>query len=89
MIPVNPFPRNVDSVTSCRTVDETRSELEDLDREIIVVESTDEGMSLGIGRLMIGLTGGGERPCGCSSRVGEGWDSSKRREDDDGEGAPP
>ena len=50
-------------------------------------------MSLGIGRLIIGKAGGGERPCGggcgdCSG-VGEGWVSSNRREADDGEGAPP
>ena len=49
-------------------------------------------MSLGMGRLIIGKTGGGERPCGgCGgcSKVGEGWVRSNRREADDGEGAPP
>jgi len=90
MIPVNPFPFNNDSFTSCGTVvvGTTRSELEDLDKEsIITPESadTDEGMSFGIGRLIIGKTGGGERPCGCSAEVG---DSSNKREDVDGEGVP-
>ena len=56
------------SITSCGTVVvPTRPGLEDLD-----TESVDEGMSFGIGRLIIGKTGGGERPCGCSTRVGEG-----------------
>ena len=94
MIPVggilNLIPGNDNSVISCGTVVETRSGLEDLDKVSIITESADEDtrMSLGIGRLIIGKTGGGERPCGCS-RVGEGWVSSNRREADDGEGAPP
>jgi hypothetical protein len=71
MIPAGIFnflPGNDESVTSCGTVVETRSGLEDLESII-----ADEGtcMSLGIGRLIIGKTGGGDRPCGCS-RVGEG-----------------
>lgn len=80
MIPVGIFnilPGNDDPVssTSCGgTVVETRSGLEDLDRESIIIESAtaDEGTSLGMGRLIMGKTGGGERPCGCCSRVGEG-----------------
>ena len=96
MIPVNPFPCNVDSVTLLfcgGSVVETRSGLEYLDdRESLITESVDadEGMSLGIGRLIIGKAGGGERPSGCggccSSRV---WDSSNRRDAADGEGVPP
>lgn len=67
------FPGNDDSVTSCDTAGETRSGLEDLDRESIITGSAEEGtcMSLGIGRLMIGKTGGGERPCGCSTGAEE------------------
>ena len=84
----NFLPGNDDSVISCDTVVETRSGLEDLDRESITAELADKGMSLGIGRFIIGKIGGGERPCGCS-RVEEGWVSSNRREADDGEGAPP
>ena len=81
MIPVNPFPCYDNSVTSCGNVVvvvvvETRPGLEDLDREsIIITESADEGMSLGIGRLSIG--NGFERPFGYS-RVGEGRVSSNR-----------
>ena len=61
-----------DSVASCGTVVATRSKsrLEDLDGESTMMESADEGTSLGMGRLIIGETGGGERPCG--SRVGGG-----------------
>ena len=72
---------------------ETRSGLEEenLDREFIITGSADDGtcISLGIGRLIIGKTGGGERPCGGCSKVGEEWVNSNRRETDDGEGAPP
>ena len=66
---------------------ETRSGLEEenLDREFIITGSADDGtcISLGIGRLIIGKTGGGERPCGgggggCCSIVGEGWVNSNR-----------
>ena len=98
-IPVNPFPFSDDSVTSCGSGVETRSKLEDL--EFIIRESADdadEGTSLlGIGRLIIGKTGGGERPCGCCScdcDCGCGCstrdcDSSNRREEvAEGEGVP-
>jgi hypothetical protein len=47
-------------------------------------------MSLGIGLLIIGKTGGGERPCGCGCGCStRDWDSSNRREAADGEGVPP
>ena len=87
------LPDNDVSITSCgRTVVvETRPGLEVLDRESIITGSAEKGtcMSLGIGRFIIGKTGGGDRPCGCSTRVGERWGSSNRREVDDGEGAAP
>lgn len=94
MIPFNPFPRDDNSVTSCGNVVvvlEKRPGLEGLDDRgsIIITESPDECMSLGTGRLIIGTTGGGERPSGCSTGIGEGCVRSNRRETDNGEGVPP
>ena len=57
------------SVTSRGNVAGSGSGLEDLDRESIA-ESADDGMSLGMGRLTIGKTGGGERPCGSGGEGG-------------------
>ena len=76
-----------DSVTSCGTEVGPRTGVEDLEGKSVIIESADEGTCLGMGRLTIGETGGGERPCG--PRVGEGWVSSNRWEADDGEGALP
>ena len=44
--------------------------LEGLERDIIESESAEEGTRFGIGRLTIGHTGGGERPCGSEGGVG-------------------
>lgn len=76
-----------DCVTS--VVSANRTGLEGLDGESIIIESADEGTSLGMGRLITGQRGGGERPRECDCEVEEGRVSSNRWEGNDGEGAPP
>ena len=60
-------PPGIDCATSCGTAAAgARTGVEGLDGESIITES---GTSLGMGRLIIGQRGGGERPLSSEGRV--------------------